>query len=277
MNMSSEIERTIEEIRNMRLRYDLSHVIFAFPRTKMDTDEEWTDPSPCVAGCIGGAQQINLPPTRDHPYTVKGITQIEFEVTKPNRERLMKLGVFTITRHKSGFRITLPTEIREMHGRSVIAIVGVPPFHRGSTPRMEIILQMQRTCRNMSDELLPRDKWLSLSKRRINELRNSQSIRRKDIEDARLHLWMEQDQKCASCGRQIRIDQATLEHELPKGMHGPNTMTNLSITCAKCNNQKGNSLPFGLTSDDSRLTNYTLSNGLIIPRSSISSGNEGWE
>lgn len=264
--MSYEIERTIEEIRNMRLRYDLSHVIFTFPRIKTDMDDDWGDPSPYLAGCLGAAGQVNHPANKNIPHVVNGIAQIEFEVTKPYVKRLMNLGVFTIIRHKSGFRITLPPEIREVKGRSTIAIFGVPPFHHSGTPNMEIILQLQRTCRNISEEPLPRYKWLSLSNRRIKELRNTQSVGRKDTEDARLHLWMEQDRKCASCGRQIRIDQATLEHELPKGMHGPNIMENLSVTCFKCNNGKGNSLPFGLTAYDPRWDNYTLVNGLMIPR-----------
>ena len=265
MNKASEIERTIEEIRNMRLKYDLSHVIFAFPRVKTDLDEEWRAPSPFVAGCLAAAEKSNHPADKNLPYKVNGITQIEFQVTTPNIKRLMKIGVFTILRHKSGFRITLPPEIIGIRGRSTIAIADTPPFHRGATPNMDIILQLQKTCRQISEEPLPDDKWINLPKHRIKELKERGSIKRKDKEDTRLVLWIEQKKRCAACGNRIRLDGATLEHELPRAMHGPNIIRNLSVTCFRCNNEKGSTLPFGLTPDDPRWANYILSKGLIIP------------
>ena len=266
MNKASEIERTIEEIRNMRLKYDLSHVIFAFPRVKTDLDEEWGAPSPLVAGCLAAAETVNHPADKNLPYKVNGITQIEFQVTTPNIKRLMKIGVFTIVRNKSGFRITLPPEIRGIRGRSTIAIVDAAPFHIGATPQMDIILQLQKTCRQISEEPLPDDKWINPPKHRIKELKERGSIKRKDKEDTRLVLWIEQKKRCAACGKGIRLDEATLEHELPRAMHGPNMINNLSVTCFRCNHEKGSTLPFRLTPDDPRWANYTLSKGLIIPK-----------
>ena len=157
----------------------------------------------------------------------------------------MKIGVFTIIRYKGGFRVIIPPEVREIQGKSVMAIVGTPPFHLGRTLNMNIVSQMQRSCQKMSEELFPRDKWVSLSKSRIKELRNSKSITRRNTEDTRILLWMEQHRKCAACGRPIGINEMTLEHKLPKAMHGPNTIHNLSVTCFRCNNEKGNALPFG--------------------------------
>ena len=249
----------------MRIRYDLSHVIFAFPRVKTDPDEEWRAPGPFVTGCLAAAEKSNHPADKNLPYKVNEITQIEFQVTTPNIKRLMKIGVFTILRHKSGFRITLPPEIRGIRGRSTIAIADTPPFHMGATPNMDIILQLQKTCRQISEEPLPNDKWINLPKSRINELENSGSIRRGDVEDTRLFLWIEQKKRCAACGKRIRLDGATLEHELPRAMHGPNVIRNLSVTCFRCNSGKGSTLPFGLTPDDPRWANYILSKGLIIP------------
>ena len=260
------VERTIEEIRNMRFQWDLSHIIFAFPQIKTDTGEEWTDPSAHVAGCLGAAERSQHPSDKNLPYTVRGISQIELDVTKPNIKRLMNIGVFTIVRHKSGFRIILPPEVREIHGKSTIAIVGVPPFHTGATAKMEIILQMQRTCQKISEELFHIDKWRILPKNRIKELRSKKSIGRRDAEDTRSLLWMEQNRRCAACGKKINISEATLEHELPKAMHGPNVLANLSVTCFKCNQDKGNSLPLQLKTDDQRWSNYVPMKGLFIPR-----------
>ena len=266
MNTGLEIEQTIEGIRNLRLRYDLSHVIFAFPRVKAHKDDDWGDPSPYLAGCIAAANQSNHPINKDLPHEVQGLDYLEFEATKPNIKRLIKIGVFTIIRYKGRFRVIIPPEVREIQGKSVMAIVGTPPFHLGRTLNMDIVSQMQRSCQKMSEELFPRDKWVSLSKSRIKELRNSKSITRRNTEDTRILLWMEQHRKCAACGRPIGINEMTLEHELPKAMHGPNTIHNLSVTCFRCNNEKGNALPFGLTPEDPRWTNYVLSNGLVIPQ-----------
>ena len=129
---------------------------------------------------------------------------------------------------------------------------------------MEIILQMQRTSKALSEELFPRNKWIDLPNRRIKELKNSSSVTRKDKEDTRSFLWMGQNRRCAACDKQIGIGEATLEHELPKAMHGPNTITNLSVTCRRCNEEKGDSLPFGLTADDLRWSNYIPHNGLVL-------------
>ena len=262
------IEQTIEEIRKMRSRWDLSHVIFAFPQVKTETDETWRDPSPFIAGCMGAAENSRHPEQKNLPYAVRGIAQIEFNVTKTQINRLMKVGVFTIYRHKSGFRITLPPEVRGIHGKSTIAIVGVPPFHLGAGPNMQIVEQMQSTCRQLSEEQLPKDQWKSLPRKRIEELKDRESISRRDVEDTRLLLWIQQGGRCTLCHRQIQLSEATLEHELPKAMHGPNTLDNLSVTCRRCNEEKGNSLPVKLSPDDPRWKNYVQTNWLFLPKNS---------
>lgn len=265
----SAIEQTIDEIRKMRSRWDLSHVIFAFPQVKTEIDEVWRDPSPSVAGCMGAAENSGHPEQKNLPYTVKGISDIEFDVNKPSINRLMKIGVFTIYRHKSGFRVTLPPEVRGISGKSTIAIVGVPPFHSGATANMEIIGQLQRTSQELSEETFPPEKWRTLPRKRIEELKTKKSITRRDAEDTRLLLWSQQRERCAACNRRIQIGEATLEHELPKAMHGPNTLKNLSVTCRRCNEEKGNSLPIRLSADDPRWENYVPENGLFIPRKSV--------
>ena len=129
MSTGIEIEQTIEGIRNLRLRYDLSHVIFGFPRVKASEDDDWGDPSPYLTGCIAAANQRNHLIDKDLPHEVKGLVQLEFEATKPSIKRLMKIGVFTIIRHKSGFRVIIPPEVRAIQCKSIMAIVGTPPFH----------------------------------------------------------------------------------------------------------------------------------------------------
>ena len=74
MSSGLEIEQTIEEIRNIRLRNDLSHVIFTFPRVKDDENDGWRDPSPFLTGCLAATSESHHPQDKNLPHRVQGIT-----------------------------------------------------------------------------------------------------------------------------------------------------------------------------------------------------------
>lgn len=52
-------------------------------------------------------------------------------------------------------------------------------------------------------------------------------------------LWREQRGRCFYCNRQVRKDDATLEHITPKMLQGSNRYINLAMCCPECNQAKG--------------------------------------
>ena len=263
----TEVDQAFDYILDMRLTHDLSHVLFTFPRVKKEPNADWQASSPYIIGChVAAKRDANHPDDQNLPYTVKGVEQIEFDVTKPNVKRLMNIGVLTMVRHRNRFRISFPPEIREINGSYTVAFVDVPPFHVGATPNMEIISALQRTCQKISRETFPVDQWVNPPRRRIKELNGRRAIRRRnDLADARLYLWMKQNNRCSACRRRITLAQATIDHELPRAMHGPHKLANMTVTCERCNLDKGMSLPYGLQSNDPRWENYEYKNGLYAP------------
>ena len=88
---------------------------------------------------------------------------------------------------------------------------------------------------------------------------------RKDIRRA---LWMKQDKKCVGCRNSIsNSNEATLDHTLPQVSHGTDKVANLTVMCERCNREKANQLPHGLSPDDVRLEAYSLQGGLWCPPS----------
>lgn len=49
---------------------------------------------------------------------------------------------------------------------------------------------------------------------------------------------------CRHCGA---IENLTLDHVIPKAYNGSNSVWNLQLLCAKCNNEKADTLPDGVT------------------------------
>lgn len=43
---------------------------------------------------------------------------------------------------------------------------------------------------------------------------------------------------CAYCGRRLRIEEATVDHKIPKSNGGSNYYENLVIACSDCNMSK---------------------------------------
>lgn len=46
------------------------------------------------------------------------------------------------------------------------------------------------------------------------------------------------DNKCARCGKQLKVSNATLEHIFPIRAGGRNDWYNLTVLCDKCNHDK---------------------------------------
>lgn len=60
-------------------------------------------------------------------------------------------------------------------------------------------------------------------------------------------LWIEADKKCHWCGRttllcvNVAPDQATVDHRIPRGRGGPDTIENCVSACRQCNEERNRS------------------------------------
>ena len=61
--------------------------------------------------------------------------------------------------------------------------------------------------------------------------------------DVKKLLYKEANGKCALCGREMTLDQVTLDHIIPLAKNGPDRVDNLQICCKGCNLLKGAALP----------------------------------
>lgn len=55
-------------------------------------------------------------------------------------------------------------------------------------------------------------------------------------------LWKLYEGKCSICGHQVILQNASIDHVLPKSKGGKNSMKNYALTHKKCNNKKGNKI-----------------------------------
>lgn len=57
-------------------------------------------------------------------------------------------------------------------------------------------------------------------------------------------LWLQEDKRCHWCGRATLLcdnvvpDQATVDHRIPRGRGGPNTIENCVSACRQCNEDR---------------------------------------
>lgn len=58
-----------------------------------------------------------------------------------------------------------------------------------------------------------------------------------------LALFAEQEGKCHYCGAGLAEHSYTIDHVIPLSRGGTNAPDNIVLTCAKCNERKGDSLP----------------------------------
>lgn len=64
------------------------------------------------------------------------------------------------------------------------------------------------------------------------------SMGSKDRRRRRETLWKRQNGKCANCGIDIKLEEATLDHIIPRSKGGGNSLKNLEVLCQPCNYEK---------------------------------------
>lgn len=82
---------------------------------------------------------------------------------------------------------------------------------------------------------------MSLSEEGINNLLLSQTLCRKNFKKAKAYALSDQDVYCCFCGKKLNQQTATIEHIRPysKLRRNQNRVENLTISCAKCNLERG--------------------------------------
>ena len=237
MSRNPQVESCIERVLEMRLKgpEHLSSMVFTFPGAKFNLegfseDDGYAGASPAVMGVLSGltreyAERGKLP-NHDLFVSLNGIADVEVVVSRADAKRLAQYQIIAIRRQKGQFGFHLPQNM----------------FH-------------------LLDPGSPRNSNL------LGDFQDMRSLRSRGRKrDVRRRLWLEQNKKCARCGDTIpTLDEVTLDHSLPRRMHGPNTLENFSATCDECNNEKADKLPFGLSAGDARLETYSLESGLWRP------------
>lgn len=77
-------------------------------------------------------------------------------------------------------------------------------------------------------------------KKKVNRNKRNPSKKNK-VAKLRLIFW-QIDPHCSYCGIQLVLEEATLDHKIPRSKGGRTTLTNTCLSCHKCNNEKGDSL-----------------------------------
>jgi len=52
-------------------------------------------------------------------------------------------------------------------------------------------------------------------------------------------LLVAQDSRCLSCGAELTMETATIDHVIPQSKGGPDEFYNMQVLCASCNQEKG--------------------------------------
>ena len=256
MSENAPVERCIEHVLELRLRHPghLRNVIFVFPRIKWEGETEWSSyPQMGLLGAIHAFEPSDL---AEHALFVpiSGIAGVEAVVSKADAKRLAQYGILAIQRRKRAFGVHVSSQTLAWF------VPGVSEEEDTSSigEQMEAAMSAKVpwfVSRGHSKE----SPLMGI----VDDVSYSNPQARKDIRRA---LWFVQDKTCAGCSNPIRnLREATLDHSLPKEAHGTDTKANLSVMCERCNQEKDNQLPPGLSPDDARLDAYSLEGGLWRP------------
>ena len=56
------------------------------------------------------------------------------------------------------------------------------------------------------------------------------------------NIWLRDGGHCQYCEKKITLSDATVDHVVPKSKGGTNNWENVTLSCSKCNQKKGNKL-----------------------------------
>ena len=228
-------------------------MVFVFPRVKFDGDAEWS--SHTQMALLGAIQRFEPSDLIAHPIFVpiRGIVEVETIPSASDSKRLAHYGIFSIQQRKGLYGIHIPVEAspwfipgiseeEDMLGLSdqlKVAMTSKTPYFvaRGHSPDSPL----------------------------IGILENKSYSSGQNRSDIKRVLWLIQDKKCAACHKTISsLNDATVDHSLPKAAHGTDKANNLSVMCEPCNQQKSHQLPHDLSPDDPRFEKYSLTDGLWL-------------
>ncbi len=259
MTKNSLVDQCIEDILKLRLSHPshLKNVVFVFPRVKFEGDTEWSRYAQMAL--LGAIQSFEPYDLTFHAVFVpiRGIVEVETIPSTSDSKRLALYGIFSIQQRKKTFGIHIPKEAspwfipgiskeEDMSGLSdqlEMAMTSKTPYFvaRGHSPDSPL----------------------------IGILENKSYTSGQDRSDIKRVLWLMQDKKCAACQKTVSsLNDATVDHSLPKAAHGTDKANNLSVMCEPCNQQKGHQLPHDLSPEDPRFENYSRTGRLWLPPNS---------
>jgi len=76
----------------------------------------------------------------------------------------------------------------------------------------------------------------------VFEILNKKPYAGTKISKVRQKLW-DKNPDCFYCKKELSLSEATIDHYIPKSKGGTNFITNLRISCLKCNRRKADKLP----------------------------------
>lgn len=80
---------------------------------------------------------------------------------------------------------------------------------------------------------------LSVAIPNIILLKNYDKTIRRKITINKRNIWKRDNKTCAYCGRELKLEEATMDHIIPQSKGGKDTWDNLVCCCKKCNAKKG--------------------------------------
>ena len=258
MSENLPVEYCIEHVLELRLRYanHLRNVIFVFPRVRFAGETAWSNYA--GMGLLGAIQRFQPSELAEHALFVPiaGIADVEVAISGNDAKRLAQYGILAIQQKNGVFGV---------HVSSGTLAWFVPGISQEDD--MSVIgQQMEAAMPAMVPWFITRG--VSVESPLLGILDDTSYSSLQARRDIRRSLWFKQGKKCAGCGGSIpSLSDATLDHSLPREAHGTDKVANLSVMCERCNQEKGNQLPHGLSADDARWDAYSLEHGLWRPPS----------
>ncbi len=116
----------------------------------------------------------------------------------------------------------------------------------------------QYICIETTRDLLSPERQAEYIKKTLdnNKLKN-EAIKElgKDATESNIIKYMllkETNQKCAYCGRDLKVNNCEVEHILPRSITSDDSYNNKTVSCHECNNNKGNRSPYQYLISDGR-------------------------